>query len=440
MKKYFKFKERNTDLKTEVRAGATTFLMMAYIIVVNPTILSKASLPFSGVLFATVLVCAISSMAMGLYANLPYCIAPGMGINAFFTFSLVIGMGISWPTALGAVFISGVIFILLSVSGVRTEIVKAIPDPVRLGLAAGIGVFLSLIGLHSAGFIVADENTLVSFGALDSNTILFILGFMVTAAMMLRKIPGALIIGIAFTSVAALVISLVGAGTGWLEKGLVEIPAGIFALPSLDVFLRLDIAGALTFGMIMPVFSLLFVDIFDSIASFVGIAEVAGLTEDDGTPTNVDRAMLVDAFSTTISGLAGSSSGTVYVESGAGIEEGGRTGLTAVVAGLLFLPFMFLSPLLSFVPEVATAPVLLLVGVFMSQPLMNINWKNFEEAIPAFLAVILIPLTFSITQGVIWSFLAYTFLKLIQGKGREVHWMLYIIDVFAIITILLPIT
>ncbi|MFW5989300.1 MAG: solute carrier family 23 protein, partial [Desulfosudaceae bacterium] len=261
-----------------------------------------------------------------------------------------------------------------------------------------------------------------------------------TAAMMLRKIPGALIIGIAFTSVAALVISLVGAGTGWLEKGLVEIPAGIFALPSLDVFLRLDIAGALTFGMIMPVFSLLFVDIFDSIASFVGIAEVAGLTEDDGTPTNVDRAMLVDAFSTTISGLAGSSSGTVYVESGAGIEEGGRTGLTAVVAGLLFLPFMFLSPLLSFVPEVATAPVLLLVGVFMSQPLMNINWKNFEEAIPAFLAVILIPLTFSITQGVIWSFLAYTFLKLIQGKGREVHWMLYIIDVFAIITILLPIT
>ncbi|MFW6237348.1 MAG: NCS2 family permease [Desulfosudaceae bacterium] len=440
MKQFFRFAERGTDLQTEIRAGITTFLMMAYIIVVNPAILSKAGMPFAGVLFATVLVCALSSIAMGLYANLPYSLAPGMGINAFFTFTLVLQMGIPWQTALGAVFVSGLIFIVLSVSGIRTEIVKAIPDPVRLGLAAGIGIFLSLIGLESAGFIVADQNTLVSFGTLNCSTLLFILGFMVTAALMLRRVPGALILGIAFTSAAALVVSLLGTRAGWLDTAIVSLPEGIFALPSLDVFLQLDIVGALSLGMIMPVFSLLFVDVFDSIASFVGIAEVAGLTEEDGTPTNVDRALLVDAFSTTISGLAGSSSGTVYVESGAGINEGGRTGLTALVSGLLFLPFMFLSPLLSFVPDVATAPVLVLVGVFMSQTLVNINWKQFEDAIPAFLAIILIPLTFSITQGVIWSFLAYTFLKLIMGKGREVHWMLYIIDIFAVIALMLPST
>ncbi|MDY6905205.1 MAG: NCS2 family permease [Thermodesulfobacteriota bacterium] len=435
---YFKFRERNTNLKTEIRAGITTFLMMAYIIVVNPGILSNGGMPFSGVLFATVLVCALSSIAMGLYANLPYSLAPGMGINAFFTFSLIIGMGVAWQTALGAVFISGIIFIILSVTGVRSEIVRAVPQPLRLGLAAGIGLFLALIGLKSAGFIVAHPATLVGFGGLTPITVLFITGFMVTAALMLRKIPGALILGIAFTSVAALLISAAGTSAGWLETPLVKMPEAVFALPSLDVFLQMDIAGALSMGMIMPILSLLFVDIFDSIASFMGIAEVAGLTEEDGTPINMDKALLVDAVSTTLSGLAGSSSGTVYVESAAGIEEGGRTGMTALVAGLLFLPFMFLSPLLSFVPAVATAPVLVLVGVFMAHPLKNIDWKLFDDAIPAFLAVVLIPLTFSISQGVIWSFLAYTFLKLIMGKGREIHWMLYIIDVFAVITVVLP--
>lgn len=436
IERYFRFKERGTDLKTEIRAGITTFLMMAYIIVVNPAILSNAGMSFSGVLFATVLVCGLSSIAMGLYTNLPYSLAPGMGINAFFTYSLVIGHGMSWQTALGAVFISGLVFVLLTLSGLRTEIVRAIPQSVRLGLAAGIGVFLALIGLEGAGFIVADPNTLVTFGRIDVSIALFLFGFMITAAMMLRKVPGALILGVILTSLAALAVSVVGTRAGWLAEAVVETPKALFAPPSLDVFLKLDIAGALRIGMIMPIFSLFFVDLFDSIASFVGIAEVAGLTDEEGTPENIDKALLVDAFSTTISGLAGTSSGTVYVESSAGIKEGGRTGLTALVSGVLFLPFMFLSPLLSLVPGVATAPVLVLVGVFMVQPLKQIRWDDYEDAIPAFLALILIPLTYSITQGVIWSFLAYTFIKLVMGKPREVHWMLYVINLLAIVELL----
>ena len=413
-------------------------MTMAYIIIVNPAILSNAGMPFSGVLFATVLVCAFSSIAMGLYANLPYGVAPGMGINAFFTFSLVVGMGISWETALGAVFISGIIFMLLSVTGVRTEIVKAIPHSLRRGLAAGIGIFLSLIGFKSVGFIVSNKATLVAFGGLNLTVILFLVGLIFTSVLVVKKVQGALTIGILFISVLALVASLIGTSAGWLPEPIVTMPKGIFSLPSLDVFFKLDIVGALKFGMILPVFALFFVDMFDSIGTFVGVAEVAGFIEKDGTPTNVGKALLVDAFSTTISGLFGTSSGTAYVESAAGIKEGGRTGLTVVVTGLLFLPFMFLSPLLSFVPAVATAPVLVLVGVFMTQPLMEINWKNFEEAIPAFLSFILIPLTFSITQGVIWGFLTYTIIKLFLGKAKEVHWMLYIVDVFAILSLISP--
>ncbi|MFH1081588.1 MAG: NCS2 family permease [Pseudomonadota bacterium] len=439
LEKYFNLRKNGTNVKTEILAGIATFLTMAYIIIVNPAILSNAGMPFSGVLFATVLVCAFSSIAMGLYANLPYSVAPGMGINAFFTFSLVVGMGIRWQTALGAVFISGIIFMLLSVTNVRTEIVKAIPSSLRRGLAAGIGIFLSLIGFKSVDFIVSNKATLVAFGGLNPSVILFLIGFILTSVLAVKKVRGALTIGILFTSALALMTSLIGTSAGWLPQPIVMMPTGIFSLPSLDVLFKLDILGALKWGMILPVFSLLFVDMFDSIGTLVGVAEVAGFIDEDGEPINVGKALLVDAFSTTISGLFGTSSGTVYVESAAGIKEGGRTGLTAVVTGLLFLPFMFLSPFLSFIPAVATAPVLVLVGVFMTQPLMDINWKNFEEAIPAFLSFVLTPLTFSITQGVIWGFLTYTITKIFLGKAKEVHWMLYVIDVFAIISLLSPI-
>ena len=265
LEKIFKLKERGTNVKTEVLAGVATFLTMAYIIVVNPAILSKTGMPFSGVLFATVLVCAFSSIAMGLYANLPYGVAPGMGINAFFTFTLVLGMGVRWETALGAVFISGIIFIILSVTGVRTEIVRAIPNSLRYGVAVGIGIFLALIGLESVGFIVSKKATVVGFGNLSLVIVLFLVGLILTSILMIKNIRGALIIGITATSVIALIASVVGMSAGWLARPIVTIPKGLFALPTLDVFFKLDIAGALSFGMILPVFTQLFTDMFDSI-------------------------------------------------------------------------------------------------------------------------------------------------------------------------------
>ena len=434
MERLFKLSARGTSVKTELRAGLATFLTMAYIIVVNPGILSLTGMSFAGVLFATVLVCAISSILMGLVANLPFALAPGMGINAFFTFGLVLGMGVSWQTALGAVFISGIIFILLSVFKVREAIVRAIPAALRFGVAAGIGVFLALIGLTSVGFIVGNPATIVAFGGMNVQTILFVVGLVVTSILVIRKVRGALIYGIIGTSIVALIVSLIIGATGGEE--FVNIPTGVFALPSMEVFFKLDILGALSIAMILPIFTLLFTDMFDSISTFVGVSEVGGfIDEKTGEPENVGSALLVDAISTTMSGLFGTSSGTTYIESAAGVEEGGRTGLTAVFVGVLFIPFMFLSPLLSFIPAVATAPVLVLIGVFMVRPLRKIDWADFEESIPAFLALILIPLTYSITQGIIWGFLSYTALKVLNGKVREVPIALWVIDAFAILSL-----
>ena len=436
MEKMFRLNERGTDVKTEVRAGIATFLTMAYIIVVNPGILSDAGLPFAGVLFATVLVSAVSSVLMGLIANLPFALAPGMGINAFFTYTLVLGMGVDWQTALGAVFVSGIVFLLLSLFRVRELIVQAIPTTLRYAVAAGIGLFLALIGLESVGFVVGDAGTIVAFGGIGAQTLVFVIGLFFTSFLVIRKVRGALIIGILGTSLLGLAVSLLGAGSG--IEPFVSVPEGVFAMPSLAVFFQLDIGSALSLGMILPIFTLIFTDMFDSISTFVGVSEVGGfIDEKTGQPRNVGRALFVDATATTLSGLFGTSSATTYIESAAGVEEGGRTGLTAVIAGLLFLPFAFLSPLLAFIPAVATAPVLVLVGVFMVNPLMKISWNDFEEAIPAFLALILIPLTYSITQGIVWGFLGYTVIKVLRGKSSEVSGMLWIIDVFAVLALAL---
>jgi AGZA family xanthine/uracil permease-like MFS transporter len=409
---------------------------MAYIIVVNPGVLANAGIPFAGVLFATVLVSAISSILMGVVANLPFALAPGMGINAFFTFGLVLGMGIDWQTALGAVFISGIIFLLLSIFRVRELIVQAIPATIRYAVAAGIGLFLALIGLESVGFITGEAGTIVGFGGMNAQVLVFVAGLFFTSYLVVRRLRGALIIGILATSVVALLVSLIGVNYGLTP--FATVPEGVFAMPSLDVFFQLDIASALSLGMVLPIFTLIFTDMFDSISTFVGVSEVGGfIDEKTGQPENVGRALLVDATATTLSGLFGTSSATTYIESAAGVEEGGRTGLTAVVAGLLFLPFAFLSPLLSFIPAVATAPVLVLVGVFMVNPLMKISWNDFEEAIPAFLALILIPLTYSITQGIVWGFLGYTIIKVLRGKSGEISPTLWVIDVFAVLSLAL---
>ena len=431
MESYFGLSRLGTNTKTEIRAGVATFLTMAYIIVVNPIILSGAGMPIEGVVFAIIMVSAISSILMGLAANLPFALAPGMGINAFFTYNIVLGMGVDWTTALGAVLISGVVFIVLSVLKVRELIVQAIPRSLRYAVASGIGLFLAFIGFQWAGFIVENPATLVSFGGISVEVILFAAGLFVTSWMVIRRIPGALILGIVGTSVATVIVSLIIQASG--GEALVEIPETLFAMPSLAVFGQVDLVGALTVGMILPIFTLLFTDLFDSISTFVGISEVGGFVEEKtGQPRNVGKALMVDAVSTTISGIFGTSSGTTYIESAAGVEEGGRSGLTAVVAGLLFLPFLFLSPLIQFVPQVAVAPVIVLVGVFMIKPVLSIDWTNFEESVPAFLALVLIPLTYNITQGIVWGFLSYTIIKVLVGKGREVSITLWIVNIFAI--------
>lgn len=445
MELFFKFQKNGTTLKTEIFAGVATFLTMAYIIIVNPGILTNAGMPFEAVMFATILVSATCSIAMGLYANLPFALAPGMGLNALVAFSMVKFGGITWQTAMGAVFISGIIFFLLSVFKVREMIVNAIPDSVRYGVAAGIGLFLALIGLTQVKFIVTNPVTTVAFGGITPSTVLFLLSVLITGFMMIKHIKGALIFGIIGTAVVAFILNpivLSIGGTGFLSlngMSVIKVPETFVSLPSLAVFFKLDIKNALALGMILPIFTLLFTDMFDSISTFVGVSEVGGFIDSEtGQPKNVGKALLVDAGATTISGLFGTSPGTTYIESAAGVEEGGRTGMTAVVAGLLFLPFMFFAPLLSSVPVVSTAHILFLIGLFMMKPLTKINWGDFEIALPAFISIILIPLTFSITQGIIWGFLSYTIIKLLLGKVDEIKPMLWIIDIFALFSLILP--
>ncbi len=430
---YFQLKGKNTSVSTEVIAGTSSFLATAYIIVVNPSILSQAGLPFAGILTATVLVSFFSSLMMGLYAKNPILVAPGMGLNAFFTYAMVLGMKVPWQTALGAVFWSGIVFLLLSIFNIRTHIVKAIPKQLRCAISAGIGLFITLIGLVNAGFVVAKPVTLIGIGKLDVVTVTFLAGLLVMSVLIIKRVKGGILLGMLFTTLAAYPIS-----RWWgLEHAAIINWQGMFAAPDFSLIGKLDLVHSLKWTFVPVIFAFVFTDMFDSLSTFIGLAEAANLLEENGEPQNVKKALLTDAVSTTIAGLLGSSPGTAYIESAVGIEAGGRTGLTAVVGALLFLPFLFLAPLLSVVPTIATAPALVLVGVFMIRPITKINWLQLDDAIPAFLAMVLIPFTYSITQGIIWGFLSYTALKLLAGKVKEVSIALCIIDVFAITALVL---
>ena len=435
---YFEFAKNKTDIKTEILAGITTFLAAMYIIIVNPAIISATGMPFNAVLTATVLVSAFCTIMMGIYAKNPILVAPGMGLNAFFTYTVVIGMGVKWEVALGAVFWAGIAFILLSVFNVRTYIVKAIPQQLRYAIAAGIGLFIAYIGLMNAKFIIASPATLITIGKMDPVTITFLAGMLITSLLVLKRIKGALIIGIVLTTIFAIPIGRMYGDASAVNFGVATLVTwkGIFSAPDFSLVGRLDLIGSLQFAIFPVAFAMLFTDMFDSLATFVGVAEAADLIDENGEPRNVKQSLVVDAVATTIAGLLGTSAGTAYIESATGVEEGGRTGMAAVISGLLFLPFMFISPLLSVVPAIATAPALVLVGVFMMKPVLKINWGNFDDAIPAFLALILIPFTSSITEGIIWSFLSWTFLKLFLRKKEEVSWMMIIIDILAIFVLI----
>ena len=435
--KYFEFDKYSTNMKTEFLAGITSFLASMYIIVVNPAILSNAGLPFSGVLTATVLVTFFSSLMMGLYAKNPIIVAPAMGINTFFTFTVCINMNVSWQIALGAVFWAGVFFMLLSVFNVRTYIVQAIPKQLRYAISAGIGLFITLVGFANAKFIVPNPATMISVAKMNPIVITFLVGLIITSILVIKRIKGAMIFGIIATTILAIPIGRLWGDASAINFGVSTLVtfSEVFSMPDFSLIGKLDFVNSLTFALFPVIFAFVFTDMFDSLSTFVGVAEAADLHDEDGEPRNIKKALIADAFSTTISGLLGTSSGSAFIESATGIEEGGRTGMTAVIAACCFLPFMFLSPLLSIVPAIATAPALVLMGVFMCKPITKINWSKFDDAIPAFLALVLIPFTSSITQGIIWGFLSWTAIKLILGKRDEVTPMMLIIDAFAILAL-----
>lgn len=410
-----------SEFQREALAGVTNFLATAYILVVNPLILSQAGMPFDALVTSTVMLIVFSTLLMGLYARMPIVVAPGMGLNAFFTFSIVLGHQIPWQTALGMVFWTGILFLLMSVFRIRTAIVKAIPQPLRYGIASGIGLFIALIGFTNAGFIVANSNTLISRGPITPSVLVFLLGFVVTSILLIRKNKAAFVLGILATTLLA------------IPLGIIQKPEHLLALPNFDLFFAMDWLGALKLSLIPSIIAMLFTDLFDSLSTFMGLAEAGNLFDKDGEPKNVKQCLIVDALATTASGMFGTSPGTAYIESATGIAQGGRTGMTSIVTAALFLPCIFLAPIISMIPKIATAPILILVGVFMITPLLKINLDELDQVIPAFLALILIPLTYSITQGLIWSFLCWTVLKVCTGKTKEISPTLWAIDTIMVL-------
>lgn len=417
-----------TSVRTEAIAGVTTFFTMAYIVVVNPSILSTpgTGIAFSGALTATVLICFTMTLMMGVYAKLPFGVAPGMGINAFFVFTIILTQGVWWQTALGIVFWAGVLFLLISATGLRETIAKAIPSELRIGTATGIGIFLTFIGLKNAGLITSDPVTFVKLGQLNETTLIAVIGMIVIVFLMIRGSSLAYLAGMFVITVVALL------------RGHITAPEQLISPPDFQtVFLKLDILGALKLSLLPAIVAILFTDLFDSISTFMGVSHASGLLDENGNPRNLRQGLIVDSFATFGAGLAGTSPGTAYIESIAGINVGGRTGLTAIFTALCFLPCFFLAPLAGMVPPYATAPVLVLVGWAMFKTVAEINFAKIEEGLPAFLTIILIPLTFSITQGILWGFIAHVGLYLIVGRRKEIHPVMYVLALIAIGLLLL---
>ena len=420
IERYFGIDGRNTTIKTEILAGLTTFLTMAYIIFVNPDMLAKAGMDKGAVFVATCLASALGCFLMGLIARLPVALAPGMGLNAFFTFTVVLGMGKSWQVALGAVFISGLLFVLISAFKLREWIINAIPYTLKQGIVAGIGAFLAFIALKSSGIIVASPATFVTMGKLtDFGPAMAILSFFLIVVFVQRKVPAAVMLSILIVTV----ISLLAGETHY--SGIVSMPPSIA-----PTFMQLDIAGALDVSMVSVIFAFLFVVLFDTSGTLIGVTKKAGLMSTDGQIPNLGKALFADSTAAVAGSLLGTSSVTSYVESTAGVAAGGRTGLTAIVVGVLFLLALFFAPLAGMIPAYATAGAIFYVAVLMLFTLREIDWDDLTEASPVAVVLLLTPLTFSIAEGIALGFITYTIAKLVSGRYKEVSpavWVLTVI-------------
>jgi len=422
LERYFRLKENQTTVRAEFLGGLTTFITMAYIVVVNPQILSKTGMPVDGVVFATCIASAVATLVMGLYANYPIALAPGMSLNAYFTYSVCLGMHVPWQTALGVIFFSGVFFLILTVSRVREQIVNGIPDCLKHSTAGGIGMFIAFVGLRNANLVVANPATFVSLGTFSNHEAqLACVGLAIMLTLMVRKITGAILIGIIATT-------LLG-----IFRGMSAWPQHILSLPHPSAtWLKLDLRGALHLGLLEIIFVFLFVDLFDNVGTLLGVCEQGGFVKDGKIP-RVGRALISDALGTTFGALTGTSTVTSYIESAAGVAAGARTGLSNVFVAGLFLLAAFFAPLAASIPGYATAPALIVVGALMTESIGRVKWADFTDAIPAFVTLLVTPLTFSIATGLSLGLISYTLVKVAAGRFREVSPVIWILTLLFIL-------
>ena len=416
LERTFKLTQHKTTVKTEVLAGITTFMTMAYILIVNPIILSNTGMDINALFTATALSAAIATIVMAFVANYPFALAPGMGLNAFFAFTVVLTMGYSWEFALTAILIEGIIFLILTFLNIREAIVNCIPMNIKHAVSVGIGLFIAFIGLMNSKLVVPYEATAVTLGDLTSpGVLLTLLGLVITGVLLAKKVKGALLIGI-------LVTTAIG-----IPMGVTPMPSKLMSLPpSLEpIFFKFDFSKIFSIDMVVITFTFLFVDLFDTLGTLVGVASKADMLDKDGKLPKAKQALFADAIGTTIGACLGTSTVTTYVESASGVAEGGRTGLTALTTGGLFLLALFFAPIFTIVPSEATAPILILVGLFMMSPILKINLDDFTEAIPAFLTIIMMPLTYSIAEGIVFGIMSYVLLKVLTGKARQVSPIMY---------------
>jgi AGZA family xanthine/uracil permease-like MFS transporter len=423
LERYFEFAALNANWRTEILAGFTTFMTMAYIVFVNPAILHEAGMPLAAVTAATCLAAAVGSVLMGALARYPIALAPGMGLNAYFTYTVVKGMGVPWQTALGAVFISGVAFLLLTALGVRQLIISTIPFELYAAVAAGVGLFIAFIGFRNSGIILANPATTVTLGNLsDKSTALALFGLLLMAALLAWRVRAAMLIGILATTAIGLVTGV----AKWMPQS--------YRLQDLSATAgKLDIGGTLRLGFLEIIFIFLFIDMFDNIGTLVAVGKRAGLFDRTHQIPRVNRILFSDATATVVGALSGTSTVVSYIESAAGVAAGGRTGVTAIVTGLLFVVALFVAPAVGAIPAAATAPALIIVGSLMMSSVAEIAWEDPEVAIPAFLTIMTIPLTYSIANGLAFGFTAFTLLKVLRGKFRQVNWFVYALTALFIV-------
>lgn len=420
---YFKLQAHHTTVKTEIIAGLTTFLTMAYIITVNPDILATTGMDKAALIAVTCLVTAVASIATGLLANAPIAMAPGMGLNAFFAYTLVLTKQVSWQTALGAVFLSGLFFLLLTLAGLRTKIVEAIPRPLVAAISVGIGLFITFIGLQKLGLVTASEATMVTAAPLNIKILIGLAGLIVMIILEMKHVPGALLLGVAFSTILAALFGQID-----LPDKLVEFDLNISA-----VAFMLNIKEALGWAMFSSIFTLAFIDMFDSIGTLLAVAPHAGLVDEKGNIDKLDRLLVIDAAATMFGAVCGTSTTTSYIESAAGIEQGGRTGLTSVVTGLLFLLSIIFVPVIGIIPGYATAPALIMVGLFMMKQISTIDFSNLEYGLPAFIVIVMIALCYSISTGLAFGFIAYTLIQILAGNFFKIKSAMWIITFLSVL-------